>query len=217
LGHASALKFFNKRCGEIGFGIYITIPALYTDVTQAWGLKRWQRVVVDIGGMYFQSLYLIPIMLYNLYIPLVEIHYIIVAILFSFLMNLNPLFKFDGYWILSDALGITNLRQKSNNVFSNLIQRKNPKELTYLSDFSTTYKTFIYIYMIASNLFLAYFIVIVIPNNLFNIDYRSIAGLIMDDEGLTIYGMTQLIFLSFMCFILYKLVKPYFSKVISKI
>ena len=41
---------------DIGFAIYVSIiyQAFYSDVTGAWRLKRWQRVVVDLGGTYLQ-------------------------------------------------------------------------------------------------------------------------------------------------------------------
>jgi putative peptide zinc metalloprotease protein len=53
-GHAAACKRFGERPGAIGFTLYLTFPALYSDVSSTWRLPRWQRVAVDAGGTYFQ-------------------------------------------------------------------------------------------------------------------------------------------------------------------
>ena len=59
LGHASACKYFGIQHGGIGFGLYLNFPVLYTDVTEVWKLKRGQRCVVNLAGVYFQSYWLI--------------------------------------------------------------------------------------------------------------------------------------------------------------
>jgi hypothetical protein len=38
--------------------------------------------------------------------------WVVLAMDFAMLMNLNPLFKLDGYWAVSDATGIVNLHQR---------------------------------------------------------------------------------------------------------
>jgi putative peptide zinc metalloprotease protein len=115
-GHAAACKRFGARPGAIGFTLYLTFPALYSDVSTTWRLPRWQRVVVDVGGTYFQF---VVIALYMLGyagthwgpLPLAVSMAIGIA-----LFNLNPLFKFDGYWIVADALGVPNLGQQYRKV-----------------------------------------------------------------------------------------------------
>src|SRR5437870_1013827 len=55
-GHAGACARYGGRPSAIGFGIYLAFPVLFSDVTAAWDLRRWQRVVVDLGGIYVQGL-----------------------------------------------------------------------------------------------------------------------------------------------------------------
>ena len=55
-GHASALVSNGCTQTEIGFGIYIYYPVLYTDV-EAWKLSRQRRALIDVGGVYFQSVF----------------------------------------------------------------------------------------------------------------------------------------------------------------
>lgn len=41
------------------------------------------------------------------------LRYLILIMNLGFVMALYPFFKFDGYWIASDLLGVPNLRQRS--------------------------------------------------------------------------------------------------------
>jgi putative peptide zinc metalloprotease protein len=61
LGHASACRKYGCEHAEIGFCLYLIFPALYIDLSAAWRLPRLQRAVIDIGGMYFQFLSVVPL------------------------------------------------------------------------------------------------------------------------------------------------------------
>ena len=62
IGHAAACKYFGIRHGGVGFGLYLNIPVLYTDVTEVWRLKRRQRCIVNLAGVYFQAYLLIVVL-----------------------------------------------------------------------------------------------------------------------------------------------------------
>jgi len=112
LGHISACRRYNCPHGEIGMGIYLIFPVFYADVSKAWRLSGKQRAVVDLGGLYFQAILLIIIDLHA-YIYSSDLAYLLSwTITFTMLHTLNPFFKFDGYWLLSDLSGITNLHEK---------------------------------------------------------------------------------------------------------
>jgi putative peptide zinc metalloprotease protein len=123
LGHASACAAFGVQPSEIGATLYLIYPALYSDVSAAWQLPRRQRVVVDLGGMYFQFLigavYLLAYQLSG-WAPL---KMAVLMILGSGVFSLNPIFKFDGYWVVADSLGVTNLSQQPSRVLRHLWQR----------------------------------------------------------------------------------------------
>lgn len=112
LGHAAACARYGARPSDIGFAIYLVYPALYSDVNSCWSLNRWKRVIVDLGGAYFQLCFgLVLIVVYAL------THYVALKIAFTMILYmilfcLNPIFKFDGYWVLADALGIPNLSRQ---------------------------------------------------------------------------------------------------------
>ncbi len=122
-GHASASVRYGATPSGIGFTLYLIFPALYSDVTTAWKLKSWQRAIVGLGGIYFQ---LIVAAIFTLFGIIFENDSFKVATLMIFancILNLNPFFKFDGYWILSDLLGVVNLSQQPKQIILFLYNR----------------------------------------------------------------------------------------------
>jgi len=123
LGHASACAHYGARPSGIGFTIYLLFPAFYSDVSAIWKLKRWQRVIVDLGGMYFQLVvgagYAIAYALSG-WEPL---KVALVMIAGSCVFSLHPIFKCDGYWVVADALGVTNLSQQPFRLVRHLCDR----------------------------------------------------------------------------------------------
>lgn len=123
IGHASACARFGAQPSEIGFTIYLVYPAFYSDVTSAWRLPRWQRVVVDLGGIFFQAIvgaaFVAAYWRWH-WPPLLTATWMIwLSVLFS----LNPVFRFDGYWVVSDSLGVTNLSRQPGLLAGYLFDR----------------------------------------------------------------------------------------------
>jgi hypothetical protein len=77
-----------------------------------WRLQRRQRLVVDLGGVYFQSMSIVVCALWAWATANPTVLWVVLAMDFAMLMNLNPLFKLDGYWAVSDATGIPNLHHR---------------------------------------------------------------------------------------------------------
>lgn len=112
-GHASAAAYYGCRHLEVGWGLYLVFTIMYTDVSDAWRLPRRQRAVVDIGGVYFESLFLMVLL--ALFVATQNTIFLF-AFLFtdlSILSSFNPFLRLDGYWLVSDLFGIVNLRQQS--------------------------------------------------------------------------------------------------------
>lgn len=109
VGHAAAAKRTGIRPSGIGFVMYLVYPAFFSDVTEAWRLPRRQRVLIDIGGLYFQSLFAVGLCLLAAIRPAPEIAVALALIGASVLTSLNPFIRFDGYWIFIDAVGVTSV------------------------------------------------------------------------------------------------------------
>lgn len=110
-GHSSAAARFGITAKEIGFGFYLIFPVLYTDVTKVWLLNRYKRIVVNVGGIYFQLL--INVALYFIFKNFSAYQNIVSALFLTnttlALYSLNPIMRNDGYWIYSDFFDIPNL------------------------------------------------------------------------------------------------------------
>ena len=123
LGHLSACRYFLCPHGGIRFGLYLIFPVLYADVTPAWRLHRKARVVVDLGGVYFQLLLTLP--LFCLYRETLNPLWLFLFMELDglILFAMNPFLRFDGYWVCSDLLGVANLRSRSRRMSRALLQR----------------------------------------------------------------------------------------------
>ena len=122
-GHASALVSYGCKQTEIGFGIYLYYPVLYTDVSEAWKLSRQQRAMIDIAGVYFQSVF--QVVLLGLYFTNgspVPIYFFIFTDLIMF-RTMNPFLRMDGYWLVADLFGIFNLRQQSTKLIRHYVNK----------------------------------------------------------------------------------------------
>jgi putative peptide zinc metalloprotease protein len=119
-GHAAAQVLFGLKPGPIGFQLYFYIPAFFADVSASWRLKPRQRVVVDVGGIYFQSIAASLLWIAYLGTHFGPLRTAVVASDTLCLISLNPFVKFDGYWLLTDALAVPNLGKLSTQV---LIER----------------------------------------------------------------------------------------------
>jgi putative peptide zinc metalloprotease protein len=123
LGHASACAHFGVRPSDIGATLYLIYPALYSDVSAAWELPRRQRVVVDLGGLYFQ---LVVAAAYAAAYAVTRWEPFWVAILMiagGAVFSINPIFKFDGYWVVADSLGVLNLSRQPARIVGHYWKR----------------------------------------------------------------------------------------------
>ncbi len=133
LGHASAVARNGVSPGHIGFGLYWFFPVFYTDVNAAWKLPPRQRIMVDLGGIYFQLLLVAGLTPLAFMGPAVEtMRLLILFNLYSVLQNLNPIFKMDGYWLLADVAQIPNLHGKTFHFWQRVFKRSTAGPKTQL-------------------------------------------------------------------------------------
>jgi putative peptide zinc metalloprotease protein len=171
-GHASAASRFGIKAKEIGFGFYLIFPVLYTDVTKVWLLNRYRRIVVNVGGIYFQIL--INIALYFAFKNFTS-HQNIVSALFLTnttlaLYSLNPIMRNDGYWIYSDFFDIPNLSKTAFDYPVRAYQYFKGKIDTFHSDgiISWGQKTALFVYAL-----LMYFLLMILPLGLARISFYN--------------------------------------------
>lgn len=161
-GHASACARYGAAPSDIGFAMYLIYPVFYSDVSAAWRLRRWQRVVVDCGGMVLQLAFgTLLLLLYSgwPWTPLLIAYGMIVL---SCLFSLNPFLKFDGYWMLADILGIANLSRQPQRIFTRWLAwfRRQPGSPL---PWNRRLMLALSVYSVASVGFWSVFVIVVVP------------------------------------------------------
>jgi putative peptide zinc metalloprotease protein len=122
-GHASAQIRFGLPAGAIGFQLYHYIPAFFANVDASWKLKPSQRMVVDISGIYFQCIASSLLFLIYLKTQFIPVLTTVVASDILSLVALNPFLRFDGYWLVADALAVPNLHSQSKKLWAQYRRR----------------------------------------------------------------------------------------------
>lgn len=128
-GHAYACKHFGGRVPEMGAYFVLMTPCAYVDASAAWGFpRRLDRIIVSLAGMYVESI----LAMGALFIWCVTepgllnsaAHYaMVLSTVVTVGFNINPLMKYDGYFVLTDLLEIPNLAQQSKAESSALLKR----------------------------------------------------------------------------------------------
>jgi len=117
--HGFTCKHFGGEVREMGFLLIYLQPAFYCNVSDAWLFpEKSKRLWVSFAGPYFEMfLWAVATVLWRLTETDTLISYLSLIVMASSgiktLFNFNPLIKLDGYYLLSDYLGIPNLRRKS--------------------------------------------------------------------------------------------------------
>jgi putative peptide zinc metalloprotease protein len=108
-GHATGCRYSGARPGVIGVGIYLVWPSFFTNVTDSYRLSRAGRLRTDLGGVYFNAVFVLA--LAGLYAATsAQIVLLAIAVTqLEMLEQLSPLIRFDGYFILSDLAGVPDL------------------------------------------------------------------------------------------------------------
>lgn len=119
-GHALACRYHGAECHRMGVMLLLFTPCLYCDVSDAWTLEqRWKRIAVTSSGMLVE-LFLAAVctVLWWSSRPgianTIFFNVMLVCSLGTVLINANPLMRYDGYYLLSDALRFPNLWQQSS-------------------------------------------------------------------------------------------------------
>jgi putative peptide zinc metalloprotease protein len=108
-GHAAGCRYGGARPGKIGVGIYLVWPAFFTNVTDSYRLSRAGRLRTDLGGLYFNAVFMLA--LAGIYAATSsEVLLLVIAFThLEMLEQLMPFARFDGYFILSDLIGVPDL------------------------------------------------------------------------------------------------------------
>lgn len=123
LAHAATCKRFGGEVRTMGVMLLMFTPLPYVDLAASWSLRdKWQRVLVGGAGMLADVFTGAVATLIWAYSPpgwVNELAYnlMFTTVIYTVVFNINPLMRFDGYYMLSDAIGIPNLHQQAQQQF----------------------------------------------------------------------------------------------------
>lgn len=129
LGHGIACKHFGGYVPTFGIMFILFAPLPFVDATASWGFReKWRRIFVSSAGIYvelFIAAVAAVVWAHSGEGTLGAIAYNVMLIgsVTTLLFNMNPLLKFDGYYILSDLFSLPNLQQRSGNYLQYLLER----------------------------------------------------------------------------------------------
>lgn len=129
LGHAAAVRRWGGAVHEAGITLLFFTPAPYVDASAASAFRaRHQRALVSAAGIMVELLVgIVALWVWLGVQPGVvrDIAFVtlVIAAVSTFLVNGNPLLRFDGYYVLSDALDLPNLAARSTAYWVYLLQR----------------------------------------------------------------------------------------------
>jgi putative peptide zinc metalloprotease protein len=115
MSHGVVCHLHGGNVRETGILFILLAPLAYVDVTSSWRFRsRLARMHVAAAGMYMELLIsALAAILWSQtdsgWLNHLCFNVIAMASLSTLLFNANPLMKFDGYYILSDALAMPNL------------------------------------------------------------------------------------------------------------
>jgi CRP-like cAMP-binding protein/Zn-dependent protease len=117
LGHAVVISRYDRKVKSAGFMIYFGAPAFFVEATDSLMLDRRQRILQSSAGPFTEliiaGLAALAVFAFpegpmaGLLYKFAWLNYLVIF------LNLIPLLELDGYWILSDAIQVPDLRPRS--------------------------------------------------------------------------------------------------------
>jgi putative peptide zinc metalloprotease protein len=127
--HGLTCKHWGARVHRMGFTLFYLAPTFYCDVSEAYLYGgKWQRISIMFAGAWIELMMCsfaalvwwgtVPGMLAH------ELAYttLLVAGIAIIVLNLNPLIKLDGYYILCELIGIPDLKERSTAYLTNWVR-----------------------------------------------------------------------------------------------
>ena len=178
LGHGLFTKVWGGQVNDCGLVFVVGTPLPYVDASAATGFySKRQRLMVSAAGMAVE-LFLAALALL-LWLQLSSgsgtgflrdflYNIIIIGSVSTLFFNGNPLMRFDGYHLLTDACDLPNLATRSNQQFSYLLRRYAYGVSGIFSPAANTREAIIFTgYSIAAflyRLFMLFFIILLVAN-----------------------------------------------------
>jgi len=119
MGHAFMATKYGIPVTSLGIAVMVLYPVLYAETSQSWRMQnRQQRINISMAGVMAEmTLASVALLLWHMLPPGMAQSLCfmvgVVSLVASLVVNTNPLMRFDGYYLVSDLVGIDNLQDRS--------------------------------------------------------------------------------------------------------
>jgi len=128
--HGCTVKHFGGGVHAMGFGLMYFLPCFYCDSTEVYLYGgKWPRIYTALAGIWSELEFCSVITIVwwatarGLWIHNVAYMLIVITGVGVVALNINPLVKLDGYFIFSELVGVTDIKEKSTAYISSWCKR----------------------------------------------------------------------------------------------
>ena len=129
--HGLTCKHYGGEVHNMGLMFLYLTPAFFVDVTETWvSATKIQRLATIIAGIWVEMVVCgLAMIVWTNTQPSAFVHdlaykVILITGLAVIVMNLNPLLKLDGYYFLTELIGIPDLKERSTSFVSAWFQSR---------------------------------------------------------------------------------------------
>jgi putative peptide zinc metalloprotease protein len=142
IGHGLTTKHYGARVMAMGFALIYLTPAFYTDTSEGEVKgNRYERLMITVSGVWVEMMICTAATLVwwgtAAGTTVHDFAYLVILItgIAVILINWNPLMKLDGYYILTELLGVVDLKETSTMFVSAWVKKniwRLPVEVPYV-------------------------------------------------------------------------------------
>ena len=128
-GHAYAVKLSGGAVHDVGLMLLVLVPMPYVDASVAAGMPEpSRRIIVSAAGMLAEfGLAAIASIGWAVLDPgplrAAMLDIMVLCGVSTLVFNANPLLRFDGYYVLSDLIGVPNLDTRAKRQLQHVVRR----------------------------------------------------------------------------------------------
>ena len=210
--HGLACKHTGGEVPAIGFLLIYLSPCFYCDTTEAYVYgNKWQRIATGAAGLW-SSLIIFSIASFVWWGTAVggTLHNFVYVVMLAsgilpVLINLNPLIKLDGYFMLTELIDIPELKENATIYVNNWV-KKNIWRLPVEVPYATWRRRLLYVPYTMASSFYSYGMLFFVVTFLYNVLHRYspdwafvpaalLAFVIFKSRILTLWRFMRLVYL----------------------
>ena len=193
--HGLTCKHFGGEVHSMGLMFLFLTPCFFVDVTESWvSATRNQRLATIIAGIWIEmTVCSFAMIVWMNTLPGEKLHdfayqIILLTGIAVVVINLNPLIKLDGYYFLTEFIGIPDLKERSTAFLSGWIQSRVLRLPVEVPAIPRRRMPLFVLYAFTSGLY-SYLLLYAVIRFTYNLTYNLFAEFAVIPAGALAYGL----------------------------